>query len=392
MENKYRLLRITTVPISLKLLLGGQLPFFQRNGYEVLAVSADGPEVSALQQEGIPHQVVPMTRKITPIQDLIALVKLVAVIGKFKPNIVHSHTPKAGLLGMLAAWLCGVPVRLHTVAGLPLMEATGVKKRILIFTEQITYRFASEVFVNSQGLMDYIQKNISLHPKIKVIGRGSSNGINTTFFKRTALLENEAKCLREQHGIRQDATVFCFVGRVVKDKGISELVQAFQQMQREQSHQKIHLLLVGPFEQELDPLSEADYNFITSSPSVILPGFQKDVRSWITASDIFVFPSYREGFPNVVMQASCLGVPCIVTDINGCNEIVKDQVTGLIVRPKDVNSLYEAMTTLMNDVEKASKLAIGARAYVAENFDQQYIWNLIKDTYERCLEAAKVND
>lgn len=387
METRPRLLRITTVPISLKLLLRGQLSFFREQGFEVLAVSDDGPEVASLRQEGITHQVVPMTRKITPFRDLVSLFGLIKVIRRFRPHIVHTHTPKAGLLGMLAAWICRVPVRMHTVAGLPLMETSGMLKKLLILTERITYACATGVYPNSSGLKQYIQQNIK-GKSMQMIGRGSSNGIDTSFFKPTPELEAAAQDLRNKHHITDKDIVFSFVGRLVKDKGIGELVKAFKRLTTYSGRSgegKIFLLLIGPFEQELDPLDAEDYKFLHENPQIVLAGFQSDVRPWIMASDVFVFPSYREGFPNVVMQACCLEVPCIVSDINGCNEIIRHESTGLIVKPKDEEALFTAMLSLINDPGKRKTFSKRAREYVVANFDQKFVWGEMLREYRRLL-------
>jgi glycosyltransferase involved in cell wall biosynthesis len=380
MQRKPRLLRITTASISLKLLLRGQFTFFQRQGYEVLTVSSWGNEVADLLAEGIPHHTVPMTRKITPVQDLICLWKLIRIMQKFKPDIVHTHTPKAGFLGMMAAWICGVPARLHTVAGLPWMESNGVKRKVLIMAERITYACAHSVYPNSRGLLEFLVKELNPSvEKFKVIGRGSSNGIDANYFKRSPDLLKEAREIRVRYQIPDDVLVFSFVGRVVKDKGIIELVEAFKQLST--SH-PIRLMLVGPFEQELDPLPPEVIGFILNSELVIQAGFQHDVRAWILASDIFVFPSYREGFPNGVMQAACLEIPCIVSDINGCNEIINHGETGLIVPVKNTELLRNAMLQLLADKEKRSAYAKKARNFVVENFDQPYVWGEIWEEYK----------
>jgi glycosyltransferase involved in cell wall biosynthesis len=387
-----RLLRITTVPISLKLLLRGQLSFFKEAGFEVLAVSAPGEEIAALHAEGIRHQVVPMTRKITPWQDLLCLVALVRIMRAFKPDIVHTHTPKAGLLGMMAAWWCRVPVRMHTVAGLPLMEAQGLKRKVLVLTERITYWCATHVLPNSTGLMAFIEHGI--YPgrlpagKFAIVGKGSSNGIDTTFFKRTEALDQQALQIREKYGIRANDVVFCFVGRVVRDKGIGELVAAFQKLEPV-GDARLFLLLVGHFEQELDPLEPADVEFLHRNPQVILAGFQNDVRPWLCAADIFTFPSYREGFPNVVMQASCLEVACVVSDINGCNEIIQQEVTGLIVKPKDAEGLRRAMQLLIADQALRVRFSKRSRQYIEDNFGQHSVWSALRETYNQAIKQVR---
>ncbi len=379
MQAKPRLLRITTASISLKLLLRGQLAYFQQQGFEVLTISADGIEVKDLEAEGIPHQVVPMTRKITPIQDLICLWKLIRVIQKFKPEIVHTHTPKAGLLGMMAARICSVPVRLHTVAGLPLMEATGLKRWVLKIAERITYSCAHQVYPNSKGLLKYIKEQLSIvNRPLSIIGKGSTNGIDTTFFSSSPELKQKATAIRMTYQIPDNVVVFSFVGRIVKDKGIIELTDAFNKLS---SIMEVRLMLVGPFEQELDPLPSRVMQFINDSKWVIKAGFQQDVRPWLLASDVFVFPSYREGFPNVVMQAACLKVPCIVSDINGCNEIIENNVSGLVVPPKNYHALFDAMVLMAADKKISSEFAEKAQQFVVDNYDQQYVWGELLKEY-----------
>lgn len=388
MQRKPRLLRITTASISLKLLLRGQFTYFQQHGFDVLTVSADGSEVKDLQAEGIAHQVVPMTRKITPLQDLICLWKLVGLMQEFKPDIVHTHTPKAGLLGMVAAWICRVPARLHTVAGLPLMEAKGFKRWLLKMAERITYSCAHQVYPNSKGLLTYIKEQLVLvHRPLSIIGRGSTNGIDTSYFSRSPELMDKSAAIRAKYQIPDDAVVFCFVGRIVKDKGIVELTEAFKKLS---ASRDVWLLLVGPFEQELDPLPHEVIHFITDSNRIIKAGFQQDVRPWLLASDVFVFPSYREGFPNVVMQAACLKVPCIVSDINGCNELIEHNVSGMIVPPKNQIALFDAMALMAADKIRSSEFAGKAHQFVVDNFDQQYVWGeLLKEYLKFSIQPPK---
>jgi glycosyltransferase involved in cell wall biosynthesis len=380
-----RLLRITTVPISLKLLLAGQPRFFMAHGFDVLTVSADGPEVERLKKDGVAHLSVPMTRRITPLNDFISLLRLIGVIRKFRPQIVHTHTPKAGLLGMLAAYICRVPVRMHTVAGLPLMEAKGWKRKLLMLTEKITYTCATNVYPNSTGLKDFIEDNVSTNTPIKIIGKGSTNGIDTSFFSKTTEIDEEGKALRLKFGFKPDNIVFSFVGRIVKDKGIGELLTAFRTLKSTAIGESLKLLLIGPFEQDLDPLDKNDYEFLHQHPDIVLAGFQHDIRPFVAASDIFVFPSYREGFPNVVMQACCLEVPCIVSDINGCNEIISREQTGLIVPTKDATALAAAMHRLATDSVLRNTFAGKTRRFVVENFDQQFVWGELLKEYERLL-------
>jgi glycosyltransferase involved in cell wall biosynthesis len=267
------------------------------------------------------------------------------------------------------------------------MEATGFRHRVLVFTERVTYACAHKVYPNSKGLEAYIVKNLkaSRH-KLKIIGRGSSNGIDTGRFARTPELNERAAEIREKYDIGVDDLVFTFVGRIVRDKGIVELIEAFKSLAaRAAGDKQTFLFLVGPVEEALDPLPAETTLYINENPNVILPGFQDDVRPWIAAADVFVFPSYREGFPNVVMQACLLEVPCIVTDINGCNEIITDKETGLIIPPKDSAALAAAMALLGSNPTIRTQYAAAAQAFVRNNFDREYVWRELLEEYRRML-------
>jgi glycosyltransferase involved in cell wall biosynthesis len=383
--KKPKLVRITTVPISLNLLIRGQMKFMREKGFEVLTASADGPEIAEVtEREGVSHTLFPMTRKITPYTDTKALWQLTSWFREVRPDIVHSHTPKAGLLAMTAARLAGVPHRLHTVAGMPLMETTGVKRSILNLTESQTYRFATRVYPNSSALRDFIAAEFpSAIPKLKVIGKGSSNGIDTSHFQRTPEVLAEADSIRKKYHLTDNRPVFCFVGRMVRDKGINELIAAFLKVLKKTPSAR--LLLVGPYEHDLDPLLPETHQEIQRNDAIITAGFQKDIRPFLAASDIFVFPSYREGFPNVVLQASCMRLPCIVTDINGCNELITDGENGLIVPPKDAEALENAMHTLAEHSELREAYGKEARERVVADYEQAAIWEQLYEEYNALL-------
>lgn len=387
-----KLIRITTVPISFKVLLKGQLRFMASNGFDVKGVSSDGEELKeVLENEGIVMEAINMSRKITPFQDLKSLWKMWNFLRKEKPQIVHTHTPKAGIIGMLAARLAGVPHRLHTVAGLPLMEATGIKRKILNFVEKLTYSSATRVYPNSKGLYDFIlQNNFTQSNKLKIIANGSSNGINTTFFSPEQVTETERVTLREKLNIQPDDFVFVFVGRIVSDKGINELIKAFSELQTAENNELIgiKLLLVGGLESDLDPLNPETLAEINQNRDIISVGFQQDVRPFFAISDALVFPSYREGFPNVVMQAGAMGLPSIVSDINGCNEIIVEGENGLIIPPKNVEKLKEKMLTLARDKNLYIKLKENSRRMIENRYEQSVVWNALLEEYEGLLQSV----
>ncbi|RDV16140.1 glycosyltransferase family 1 protein [Pontibacter diazotrophicus] len=384
------LFRVTTVPVSLKNLIVGQLPYMKAHGFKPIMISADGPERElVIQEQDSPHIILNLTRKITLFQDLKALWQFYKLCRQYKPDIIHSHTPKAGIIAMLGGKLAGVPIRLHTVAGMYLLEAKGFKRFILELVEVLTYACATRVYPNSSNLTEIIKRDLYNNPaKLKVIGNGSSNGINTSFFSREALPAQEVQQLRESLRISDNDFLFVFVGRIVKDKGIQELIAAFSKLNK--LHPSCKLLLVGPLEQELDPISEECLQEIESNPAIISVGYQNDVRRFLAISHALAFPSYREGFPNVPMQAACFDLPCIVTDINGCNEIIVEGENGLIIPPKSTQELYDAMEKLLTDENLYVHLSANARKMVVERYEQRHIWSLLLQEYYEQLKQHEV--
>ena len=395
-----KLIRITTVPISLDKLIEGQLAFM-KNNYEVLAVSSGGETLSQVaKKEGVRVVPIEMSRAITPFKDVKAVWKLYRLFRKEQPLIVHTHTPKAGIVGMLAAKLANVPIRLHTVAGMPLVEATGIKRAVLNVVERLTYSCATKVYPNSKGLENIIKKyKFTKTDKLKVLANGSSNGINTAHFNPQLFSNTQNEALKQQLGIVTNDVVFIFVGRLVGDKGINELVQAFKELEgnrhevignreeaignRQQPTTK--LLLVGPLETALDPLFPETLQEISSNPNIISVGYQQDVRPYFAISKVLVFPSYREGFPNVVLQAGAMGLPSIVSNINGCNEIISEGENGWIIPVKDTAAIKTAMESVLENSELYSKVANTTRRMIQDRFEQQVVWDAILEEY-RLLE------
>jgi len=383
-----KLVRITTVPVSMMVLLKGQLKFMKQNGFDVTMISNEGPEVEQLTvQENCPHIAITLTRKITPFTDLISLVKLTLLLRKIKPDIVHTHTPKAGLIGMWAAKLAGVTIRLHTIAGLPWVESRGMIRRLLIAVEKLTAFAATNVFPNSFVQRDFLLQNEIAKNKMKVIGNGSSNGIDTDYFSTNLDIENQAKAIRIRERIHEEACVWIFVGRIVRDKGITELIDAFLEIQIQ--FPKDRLLLLGDQEPHLDPLDEKYVQLLTSHHAIISCGFQKDIRPYLAASQVLVFPSYREGFPNVPMQAGAMGCALILSDINGCNEIVNHGKDGWLVSVKNVSALTAAMMEARNNPIKTRLFAETIKEKIVTGYAQSYLWNCMLKEYQQLLKTPK---
>lgn len=376
-----KLIRVTTVPVSLENLLEGQLNFMQQE-YDVVAVSSEEEKLSKLGKDlNVRTFAVEMTRAITPDKDLGSLWKLYRFFKKEQPLIVHTHTPKAGIAGMIAAKMAGVPIRLHTLAGLPLLEATGARRKLLETVEKMTFACATKVYPNSQRICDYVIKNrFAPAEKFKVLKNGSSNGIDTAFFDPARFDGSKRLQLRSELSVGEDDLLFVFVGRLVRDKGINELVSAFQDLVQEHSETK--LLLVGPFEEELDPVTPVTKAAIKKNSSIIEVGYQDDVRPFLAASDVLVFPSYREGFPNVVLQAGSMGLPSLVSDINGCNEIISEGKNGSIIPPKAKELLYKAMKKMLLDQQWRKMLAANARRIIQEKYERRDVWEALLEEYK----------
>ena len=371
------------MPLSLDKLLEGQLTYM-KDHFKVIAVSSQEEELKRVaQKQGVPYFFVNLTRKITPYQDLKSVYSLYRFLRKEKPEIVHTHTPKAGIVGMLAARLSGVPLRLHTVAGLPLLEAAGLKRKVLNFVEKLTYRCATHVYPNALGLKNIIiDLKFAKPDKLKVIGKGSSNGIDTTYFSHTNPMWSP-KNLEEELGVLRSDFTFILVGRLVGDKGVNELVEAFVGVQKK--HPEAALLLVGPLEEELDPLLPHSLHIINTHPKIFTTGYVEDVRPYLAFAKALVFPSYREGFPNVVLQAGAMGLPSIVSDINGCNEIITNNHNGLIVPVKDAKSLEVAMLRFIENKDGYKNLKENAREVITTSYERREIWDALLKEYQSLI-------
>jgi glycosyltransferase involved in cell wall biosynthesis len=380
-NNKIKLVRITTVPLSIDKLLNGQLSFMNLH-YDVTAISSDQVYLqSCAKAENVHFYHLEMTRKITPYKDFVALVKLFIYLKNEKPTIVHSHTPKAGMLAMIASKFARIPIRLHTVGGMPLMESKGFKRKVLEVVEKLTYSCATAIYPNSIGLHDFIiENNFTSLKKLKVIANGSTNGINTQYFSVSQIPDQIKKKLKVDLKIEDDDFVLVFVGRIVGDKGINELIEAFAKISK--TNFNLKLLLVGQQEQEIDPLHENTIKEIAYNKNIIEVGWQNDVRPFLSISTALILPTYREGFPNVVMQAGAMGLPCIVTDINGCNEIIQNGKNGIIIPVKSVIAIEEAVLQLKNTKDYYNILRHNASEMIKARYEQNLVWNAILKEYK----------
>jgi len=376
-----KIIRTSTVPGSINTFCRGLLKELQDNsGYDVVVVSSPGDALNEIEsREGVRTVAVPMERHISPLKDLKSLYKLIKVFYKEKPTMVHSITPKAGLLSMMAAWICRVPVRLHTFTGLIFPTATGLTQKILILTDRLTCACATHIVPEGDGVKnDLIHHGITKKP-LKVLGYGNIRGIDLNHYNpENPDVKTAANRIR-----KTDVFTFIFVGRLVGDKGINELVEAFRLLNLQ--YPKTRLILVGSKEQQLDPLRRETTDEIERNPAIEATGRQIDVRPWLTASDVFVLPSYREGFPNVVIEAGAMGLPSIVTDINGSREIIKDGINGTIIPSKDSDALYKAMKAFILNKNKTLQMGQAARPLIESRFEQGYVRQCLKDYYKEVI-------
>lgn len=367
-----KLIRTSTVATSLNTFCRGLLEELRlQEGYDVVAVASPGEELDELsRREGVKAVGVAMERHISPVNDLRSLCRLVKVFRRERPDIVHSMTPKAGLLSMIAGWLCRVPVRVHTFTGLVFPTSTGLKRQVLILTDRITCACATHIVPEGEGVKNDLKNNRITRKPLQVLGHGNVRGIDLSHYD-PALFAAERSAARP--------FTFVFVGRLVGDKGINELVEAFSDVNRQRPQTR--LVLVGREEPALDPLKESTRLEIERNPAIAAVGQQSDVRPWLAGSDAFVFPSYREGFPNVVIEAGAMGLPSIVTDINGSREIILEGRNGTIIEPRRVDALVDAMLRFVDDRATLSRMASESRGLIASRYDQAYVRRCLKAYY-----------
>lgn len=379
---KKKIIRTAAIPMSLSGLLKGQLSFLSQY-YEVIGLASNDIEAlgNLRKQEGIKTIAVNISRDINLLNDLKSLWDLYIVFKREKPDLVHSITPKAGLLSMIAAKLAGVPIRIHTFTGLIFPTKRGFLKHVLISMDKILCFCATKIFPEGNGVKKtLIEYKITRKP-LKVLANGNVNGIDLKFYNAQLFDTEHNKRLKSKLNIHPKDFVFIFLGRLVGDKGINELISAFHELCKTNS--TVKLLLVGDYETELDPLREETLKIMEMNPNIINTGWVDDVRPYLAISDCLVFPSYREGFPNVVMQAGAMGLPAIVTDINGCNEIIVEGKNGTIIPVKDTEAIFAKMQQFLNkELQYDSEMC---RSLITERYERQVVWDALLKEYQELL-------
>jgi glycosyltransferase involved in cell wall biosynthesis len=366
------------------LVLAARLRALRNAGFRVLLVSSPGPLLDlTAEREGVERIELPMQRAIAPFADLLSLFRLWRLIGKYRPDMVEFSTPKAGLLGTLAAWLRGVPRRVYMLRGLKLEASSGVKRRILLAAERMAARCAHAVLCNSESLRaEAIALGVAPAEKMQLLGEGSSNGVDIDRFSPGA------NSLRAQLGIPSDVPVIGFSGRLTCDKGLPELLEAFDLILCAQPSAR--LLLVGWFDVAEDALDPVLRDRILSHPNIHCTGFVGDTAPWYRAMDMLVLPTWREGFPNVVLEAAASGIPVVTTEATGARDSVVPEVTGFLIPPGYPDAIYEAVMKLIRDPSCRLRMGKAARAWILEHYMESRVVGLTVDYYKSLLDERAV--
>jgi glycosyltransferase involved in cell wall biosynthesis len=376
------LVHIATVPDSL-VFLSGQVSYMRERGLDTVIVTSPGPGLDAFgEKEHVRTFPVAMSRAITPRADAVALASLTHRLRALRPDIVHSHTPKGGLLGTSAAFLAGVPSRIYHMRGLRFAAMpVGPRRTLLVNAERASCALATRVLCVSHSLREVaLDERLTRATKIAALGSGSGQGVDATGRFDPAYVPPSSRAeIRAEFGIPADALVLGFVGRIVRDKGIGELVAAWRMLR--ETFPAAHLLLVGPFEDE-DPIAREDRAALEHDARVHLAGLRLDTERFYASIDLVALPSYREGFPNVPLEAASMQCPVVSTRVAGCMDAVADGETGTLVAARDANALADALTRYLGSPDlRASHGRAGRRRVLAE-FRRELVWERIADVYD----------
>jgi glycosyltransferase involved in cell wall biosynthesis len=379
-----RLVYVCTIPSFAQLLLPGQLGDMRRRGFDVTLVSSPGPELARVADaEGVATMAVPMEREISPLRDLVSLVRMVIAFRRLRPDIVNAGNPKAGLLGMVAARLAAVPARVYTLHGLRLETTSGVKHGVLACTEWLSAKSAHRVLCVSDSLRsEFARRRLGPSAKLTVPAGGSANGIDLARFRPRHHDAARAADLRRRLGIPADAPVIGFVGRFTRDKGVAELFSAFETLLP--AHPDAWLLLVGDFEPG-DPVGVRVAARLRAHPRVVRPGFISDPAPYYQIMDCLALASYREGFGTVVLEAAATGIPTVAFAATGVVDAIEDGVTGTLVGEGDVAALGRALGRYLGDPALRQRHGAAAADRAAARFRQSIVWDEIHNLYRDLL-------
>jgi glycosyltransferase involved in cell wall biosynthesis len=365
--------------------LKGHAGLLRQKGFEIHGISSPDEDLARFAaDEGVAVHGIEMPRRISPLRDAFSLARMVRALRRIRPVLVHAHTPKGGLLGMLGALFARVPVRVYTIHGLPMMTARGFKRQLLRWTERVSCWCAHRVLCVSNSIREVaVRERLCPAAKIKVLGQGSSTGVDALGRFNPARYVSARQEIRRQIGLPADALLVGYVGRIVRDKGMVELAGAWQ-MLRERFPQP-HLLLVGPFEPQ-DPVPGEIEAVLRTDPRIHLTGRTQEAPPYFAAMDVCVLPTYREGLPTVLLEAAAMCVPVVATRIPGCVDAVVEDVTGLFVPPRDAAALADALGRLLDSPSLRERLGRAGRERVLRDFRPEAIRQAICDQYLQLLQ------
>ncbi len=374
-----RVVHLTTADMSLALLLGPQLRAFAKSGMDVIGASAAGPWVGDLNVWGIRHEVVAhATRSVSIGNDVLALGEVVQLFRRLRPDIVHTHNPKPGVYGRLAARLAGVPVIVNTVHGLYASPDDPLRRRVLVYGVE---RAAS---VCSQAELVQNVEDVAVLERLRVPARKLhvlGNGVDLARFQPRPA---EVSSARQALGVRADQVVAGVVGRLVWEKGFAELFEAARRLR--QTNPEVVVVVVGTTDPaKSGSLTQADIERVRAEAGVIFLGERRDVEALYPGFDLFVLPSHREGFPRSAMEAAACGLPIVASDIRGCRQVVDHGSTGLLVPVRDPVALADAIGTLAADPVRRRDMGRAARVRAESEFDDQQVIDRTLDTYRQLL-------
>lgn len=381
-----KLVRVVTHPMTARLLLRGQLRFLSEAGHDVTLVTSAGPDLDAVAAEGVAIETVPMAREIRPVQDLLALVRLIRLFRRLRPDLVDAGTPKAGFLGMVAARCARVPARSYTLRGLRVETARGLKRRVLLWTERTACSSAHRVLCVSESLRRRaVELALVDERKTAVPGAGSSNGVDVDRLEAAAADGERTRFLRRELGLPEGAPVVGFVGRLTRDKGIAELIAAFDRVR--ETMPEARLLLLGDFEAG-DPVAPELVLRIRNHLGIVRPGFVPDTAPYYPLMDVLALPSHREGFPNAPLEAGAAGVPTVGARATGVVDAVVDGETGALVPVGDAQALAEALLVFLRDPRLRRRCGAAARLRVQTRFRREAIWAAWEEALRSASRAA----
>lgn len=380
-----RVVQVVTVSQSLGF-INGLICYLKQRGYAFWAISSPGPDVEhfSAETEVLTFEI-SMPRAITPLRDLWTVGAIWWRLRQVRPHIVHAGTPKGGLLGMVAASLAGVPVRIYQMRGLPMLTASGLRRKVLRVCEKASCSLAHKVICNSESLRKAaLAEGICTAEKATVIGSGSGQGVDARQrFNPDHVIDARGR-VRSEWGLPHDALALAFIGRIVREKGIVELTGSWRELREE--FPTLHLMVAGDFEPQ-DPVPPECVELLRTDPRVHLMGFVTDIRSLYAALDLLVLPTYREGFPNVLLEAGAMVLPVVATIIPGCVDATVDGVTGHLVPPRDTAALTAALRAYLSDPALRRAHGLSGRQRVLDHFQQEIVWEGVRSLYAEMLTA-----